>query len=230
MSGWFITSSGTGIGKTLVACALIRCLRRRGIKVRAVKPVITGYSSETAADSDSGRLLAALELALSDDNIAAVSPWRLSAPLSPDMAATREGQVLDVNAIAAFCRDGAEDDSVLLVEGIGGVMVPLNDNATVLDLMVALGYPAILVVGSYLGTLSHSLTAAAALAADEIDIAAVVVSESAESPVPSRETADTLARYLHPAPVMVLPRGGAADDAPETAAALIAALGLEGAP
>ncbi len=226
MSGWFITSSGTDIGKTLVACALIRALRRRGIKVHAVKPVITGYSRETAADSDSGRLLASLDLALTDDNIAMVSPWRLPAPLSPDMAAAREGQVLEISAIAAFCRDAAEQHPVLLVEGIGGVMAPLNNNATVLDLIAALGHPAILVVGSYLGTLSHSLTAAAALAAEDVDIAAVVVSESAESPVPPQEIADALARYLHPAPVIVLPRGGAADDAPEFAAALMEALGL----
>ncbi len=229
MSGWFITSTGTGIGKTLVACALVHALGRRGIAVRAVKPVVTGFSAEQAVDSDTGRILAAMGLPPTDDNIEAVSPWRLAAPLSPDMAAAREGRVLDVNGIAAFCRAAGEDDTVLLVEGIGGVMVPLNDNATVLDLMAALGYGAILVVGSYLGTLSHTLTAAAALAAEDIDIAAVVVSESEQSPVPPAETAAALTRYLYPAPVLVLPRRDGADDAPETAAELISALGLAGA-
>ncbi len=148
MSGWFINTTGTGIGKTLVACALAGALRRCGTTVRAVKPVVTGFSAETAADSDTGRILAVMGLPPTDDNIEAVSPWRLAAPLSPDMAAVREGRVLDVNAIAAFCRAAAEDDTVLLVEGIGGGTEPPNDNATAVGPMAGLGRPALLGVGS----------------------------------------------------------------------------------
>lgn len=228
MSSWFVTSSGTGIGKTLVVCALTRALRRNGVPVRAIKPVITGFTSETADDSDTARILASLELPVTGGNVAAVSPWRLAAPLSPDMAASREGRTLQVDEIAAFCRAAAGDGTVLLVEGIGGVMVPLNDGETVLDLMAAAGFPAILVVGSYLGTLSHTLTAAAALMGRNIELAAVVVSESDQSPVPLAETVAGLARRLAPAPVVAVPRLAAGDDPSKEMTALISDLGLGG--
>ncbi len=232
MNGWFVTSSGTAIGKTLVVCALTRALRRSGVPVRAVKPVITGFTPETADDSDTAAILAGLGLPVTGENIALVSPWRLTAPLSPDMAASREGRTLQVDEIAAFCRadegDGAGDGTVLLVEGIGGVMVPLDDDCTVLDLMAAVGLPAILVVGSYLGTLSHTLTAAAALDGRNIELAAVVVSESEQSPVPLAETAAGLARRLAPTPVVAVPRLAAGDDASKAMTALISELGLGG--
>lgn len=215
MSAFFVTSSGTGIGKTLVSCIIARQLGERGVKVRAVKPVLTGFTTDGAPASDSGRLLAALGEPVDGAGIAAISPWRFQAPLSPDMAAAREGRTLRLAEIAAFCRVQAEGDGVLLVEGIGGVMVPLTPEETVLDLMEQLRFPVILVVGSYLGTLSHTLTAAAALKARKIPVASVVVSCSEESPVPVGETADVLARFLKPAPVLALPRlGGAADRAP----------------
>jgi dethiobiotin synthetase len=208
----FVTSSGTGIGKTVVMCSLIRALRANGVTVRAVKPVATGYSPDTVADSDTGRILAALGLAPDLENINAVSPWRFDAPLSPHMAASREGRALDVAEIVSFCRTNETGEGVLLVEGIGGVMVPLTERETVADLMAALGYPALVVVGSYLGTLSHTLTAAAALAARHIEIAAVIVSESEQSPVTLAETTETLARFLAPVPVLSLPRAGGDGD------------------
>ena len=87
MSGFFVTSSGTGIGKTLVACLIARRLREAGRGVWAIKPVLTGYTSDDALTSDSGRLLAALGEQATGAAIAAISPWRFQAPLSPDMAA-----------------------------------------------------------------------------------------------------------------------------------------------
>ncbi len=230
MTAWFVTSSGTEIGKTLVVSVLARALRRRAVPVHAIKPVITGFTPETAEMSDTARILDALDLAMTGKAVAKISPWRFAAPLSPDMAAGREGRTLELDEIVAFCRGAAAADTVLLVEGIGGVMVPLNDRATVLDLMAALGFPAILVVGSYLGALSHSLTAASALAGRGVDLAAMVVSETDQSPVRLAETADVLGRFLDPAPVIALPRLAGEDGTAEFAAALISALGLTPAP
>ena len=139
-------------------------------------------------------------------NLAAVSPWRFSAPLSPDMAAARERRAIPFDALVAHCRAAARDGEVTLIEGIGGVMVPLDDRHTVLDWIAALGVPTLLVVGSYLGTLSHSLTAAAALRGRGVAVAAVIVNESEDQPVPATETAATLARFVAPIPLRVLPR------------------------
>ena len=219
MSGLFVTSTGTGIGKTLVTTLLIGQLRAQGREVAAVKPVITGFDPADAAASDTGLLLAALGRAVTARNVAAISPWRFAAPLSPDMAAAREGAALSAAAIAAFCRDADRPGQVTLAEGVGGAMVPLGGRETLLDAMAALGWPAVLVTGSYLGTLSHTLTTARALSAAGVPLAGVVISESPESPVPPAETAATLFRYVPSVPVIVLPRLPAAPapkrDAPD---------------
>jgi dethiobiotin synthetase len=206
MSGVFITSSGTGIGKTLVTALLVRQLAARDRAVLALKPVISGFDDADAAFSDTGLLLEAMGRAVTAEAVDAISPWRLAAPLSPDMAAAREGVALSADEIAAFCRAADAPDRVTLAEGVGGVMVPLNETETMLDVMAALGWPAVLVVGSYLGTLSHSFTAANALADAGVPLAGVVVSESPESPVELAETVATIARFIRPAPVIGLPR------------------------
>lgn len=213
MSALFVTSTGTEIGKTFVAVELVRALRKRGRAVHALKPVITGFDPERAAESDTGRLLDALGQPLTHDAIEAVSPWRFAAPLSPDMAAAREGREIDWSALLAYCRRAidrarSERDAVTLIEGIGGVMVPLDAKHTVLDWIAELRIPALLVAGSYLGTLSHTLTAAGMLAARGCTLAGVVVNESEAQPVPPEETAETLRRFLPSAPIVVVPRGG----------------------
>jgi len=206
MTTIFVTSSGTGIGKTLVMLQLITELKAQGKSVQALKPVASGFDAARPDDSDTGALLRALELEPTAANLDAVSPWRFTAPLSPDMAAARERRAIPFDALVAHCRAAARRAEVTLIEGIGGVMVPLDREHTVLDWIAALEAPALLVVGSYLGTLSHSLTAAAALRERGVTIAGVIVSESEEQPVPAAETAATLARFVAPVAVRVLPR------------------------
>jgi dethiobiotin synthetase len=206
MTTLFITSSGTGIGKTFVTRRLIAELKAAGRDVRALKPVASGFDAAHPEDSDTGQLLRALELEPTTANLDAVSPWRFAAPLSPDMAAARERRTVPFAALVAHCRAADRNGGVTLIEGIGGVMVPLDGEHTVLDWIAALEVPALLVVGSYLGTLSHSLTAVEALRARRVAMAGIVVSESEAEPVSTAETAATLARFSAPVPVCVLPR------------------------
>jgi dethiobiotin synthetase len=213
MSTLFVTASGTDVGKTFVMLRLIAELTAAGHRVRALKPVASGFTAETAAASDTGALLRAQGSPLDQAHLDAVSPWRFAAPLSPDMAAARERRAVPFDALVDFCRN-ARDADVTLIEGVGGVMVPLDGRHTVLDWLAALGAPAVLVVGSYLGTLSHGLTAALALESRGVPIAGVVVNESLEQPVPADETAEVLARFLAPLPVRVLARGAPADASP----------------
>ncbi len=210
MTTHFITSSGTGIGKTLVTAALAWQLRERGRSVQAIKPVISGFTAETAVESDSGIILTALGEKVTNDAIERITPWRFAAPLAPDLAASREGRTLELTDVVAFCRkaskDTERDDTMLLIEGVGGVMAPMTRDQTVADWMAALGFPAILVVGSYLGAISHTLTAAEALAARSIPMAAVVVSESEASTVALDDTVESLGRFLPEKRLIVLPR------------------------
>jgi dethiobiotin synthetase len=213
MTTLFVTASGTDVGKTFVTLRLVDELTAAGYRVLALKPVASGFDAGNPDAGDTGALLRAQGLDASAANLDAVSPWRFAAPLSPDMAAAREQRAVPFAALVDFCR-APRDADVTLIEGIGGVMVPLDATHTVLDWIVALDAPALLVVGSYLGTLSHSLTAAAALRTRGVRVAGVIVSESAEQPAPAAETATVLARFLKPTTVQLLPRHAARDATP----------------
>lgn len=210
MGAIFVTGTGTGIGKTYAAANVIRHLRAHGREVAPYKPLVTGFDPADAAESDPAVLLGALGRsgAVRLEEIASIAPFRFRAPLSPDMAAQREGRTLDFDALVAFCRDAiAAAHGTVLIEGVGGVMVPLDDRRTVRDWIAALGLPSLLVAGSYLGALSHTLTALGALAQRELKVRAVIVNESEGSSVPLDETAATIARFARPTEVLTLPRG-----------------------
>jgi dethiobiotin synthetase len=209
MTAYFVTATGTDIGKSFVCAGLIRALRRQGRAVDALKPVISGFDPQAAATSDTGILLDALGRPLSPGAIDRVSPWRFAAPLSPDMAAAREGRTIDFDALVTYCADRtAAHDGVLLIEGVGGVMVPLDGRHTVLDWMAALGLPGLLVCGSYLGSLSHTLTALEVLNRRGIAVRAVIVNETPGSTVDLMDTAQTVRRFAETIEVVALPRGG----------------------
>ncbi len=207
MKRFFITASGTDIGKTFVTRLLIRQLREKAKSVRALKPLMTGYTDETAPESDTAYLLEALGLPMTAQNIADVTPWRFAAALSPNMAAKREGRPIDLKEVLAFCnaaRDGIED--YLLIEGVGGVLVPINDQCTVREWIMLLQIPVLLVTGSYLGSISHTLTALEALQSKGIRVAGIIVSESAASSVTLAETLETLICFAGGVRVISLPR------------------------
>jgi dethiobiotin synthetase len=211
----FVTSTGTDIGKTYVCCQLIRAWQP-AIEIRCIKPIVTGFDPLAPESTDTARLLDAQHLTVNRNRIEATSPWRYRAALSADMAASREGRTLPFDEIVAFCRP-PPDVELNLIEGIGGVMAPIGDDRTVLDWIAALETRVLLVAGSYLGSLSHTLTAVDVLSRSDRRPVAVVISESIEEPVTTEETASSLERYLGDLPIAILPR----DDA--EAAALVAA-------
>jgi dethiobiotin synthetase len=201
----FITATGTDVGKTYVAASLIGHFRRMGRAVEAIKPVVSGFDPAHPADSDPGVLLQALGMPVSAETVARISPWRFRAPLSPDLAARREGRGIDVEAVIEFCRSAVERRrDLLLIEGVGGIMVPLDGERTVLDVMMALRLPLILVTGSYLGTISHTLTALDSLFRRDLDVLATIVNETAGSTVPLADTVAAIGRFAEP--VIALPR------------------------
>ena len=215
----FITASGTGTGKTYVTAAIAAALTAKGRSVKVLKPVISGFTWDELEATDAAVLIRGLGREPTPDAVEACSPWRFEAPLSPDMAARREGRAIDFNTLVRFCDDAQKGPGdVLLIEGVGGALVPLDDTHTVLDWVAELGVPVLVVVGSYLGTLSHTLATVTAIRGRGIKIAGVVVDESEESPVPLEETVDTLARFLGGIPLAQVGRGAG----PE---AVLAALG-----
>lgn len=226
MPAYFITGTGTDIGKTWLSCALLRYWRGWGRAVRAFKPVLSGFDAAHAAASDAGQLLAALGREVDVATLDEIAPWRFVAPLSPDMAAAREGRAIDVAALIAFTRraaihNGEESgvgadtlsrsrpisaDFLTLVEGVGGAMAPLDAQHTVRDWIAASGLPCVLVTGSYLGSLSHALTALAALRAVAAPVAAIAVNETPAATVGLDETLATLRQHAGATPVIAIVR------------------------
>jgi dethiobiotin synthetase len=201
----FITATGPDVGKTLVVAALIRHLRAMGHAVDAIKPIVSGYEPAQAAASDPGTLIAALGLPFSPESIERTSPWRFRAALSPDLAARLEGRNIDVDAVIAYCQTAVDRRrDILLIEGVGGIMEPLDQHRTVLDVMMALRLPLILVTGSYRGALSHTLTALDSLFRRDMSVLATIVSETAGSKVALDDIVAAISRFTEP--VIGLPR------------------------
>lgn len=211
MSAFFVTGAGTDIGKTWVSASLLRFWRRSGLLPAAIKPVASGYDPRALQDTDAAALLDALGRPLDAAQVEAITPFRLRAPLSPDQAAAREGVRLSAKAVADACAPLiAAALGPVLVEGAGGVMTPLNDAETMLDLALALRTPCIFVCGSYLGAISHALTGLSVLRARGISTPVALVNETPGSSVDLTETVNTLAAHAGAVAVLGIARG---DDA-----------------
>ena len=208
MTAIFITATGTNVGKTQVVASLIRHLRQFGRTVEAIKPIVCGYDTARAAANDPGTLIAALGLPFSPESIDRISPWRFRAAVSPDLAARYEGRTIDVDSVVAFCQNAIERRrDALLIEGVGGVMVPLDESRTILDVMMALRLPLILVAGSYRGSLSHTLTALDSLFRRDMSVFATIVNETPDSAEPLDEVVASIGRFTEPVIGLPRPRG-----------------------
>ena len=210
MRALFVSGAHTDVGKTYVACAMLRAARAKGLSVAALKPAVSGIDEADWAQSDPGRLLAAMGRPLTLAELDAIAPLRFTAPLSPPMAARREGVDLRISTLTDFCRAGlaASAADLMLVEGAGEVMSPMAEDGTGLDLMLALGLPSVVVGGSYLGSISHTLTAIETLRSRGLPIAAVVISQSGEPDAPDfAQTVASVAAFAGEVRIVAAARG-----------------------
>lgn len=201
----FITATGTEIGKTFVTCSLAWRLRARGETVRVVKPVVSGFDPADT-ESDVQRILDCIGQRPTFSAVEAVSPWRFADPISPDMAAKRAGHPISFDALIRFCRRAGEGDGTLLIEGIGGAFVPLTARHLVADWIAELDCRTIVVTGTYLGTLSHTIATVQAMRFRGIRVASLIVSESVTSAVSLDETVEAFRHWLGGSRVYGLPR------------------------
>jgi dethiobiotin synthetase len=151
--GYFITGTDTDVGKTLVSCALLHGFAARGRRVVGMKPVAAGCAAG-ALNDDVLQLRAASNIKANDE---LVNPYAFEPAIAPHLAAQQAGVDIDLTRIVAAYRGLAAQADVVIVEGAGGFMVPLNDRQTGADLAQQLGLPVILVVGMRLGCINHAL-------------------------------------------------------------------------
>ena len=165
--GYFITGTDTGVGKTSVSLALIRLLQAQGHVVTAMKPVASGCRREPSGlvNEDALRLQAQASFTVP---YSLVNPYAFEPAVAPHIAATQAGIEIELDVIkAAFAELGQEADRVV-VEGVGGWAVPVNDSQTMADVAVKLDLPVVLVVGIRLGCLNHALLTTQAIVASGV--------------------------------------------------------------
>lgn len=164
--GYFVTGTDTGVGKTTVSCALLRAFAAQGRKVVGMKPVVAG--SENGRWHDVEQLIAASNISAAREH---VNPYAFDPPVSPHIAAKQAGIEIDLTVIQRAYQALSSQADIVIVEGAGGFLVPLNQQQTGDDLARALNLPVILVAGMRLGCLNHALLTAQAIRAAGLTLA-----------------------------------------------------------
>lgn len=156
--GYFVTGTDTGVGKTLVSCALLHAFCIHGKSAVGMKPVAAGMENDEWAD---------VELLAAASNVNAprelINPYALVPPIAPHIAAKQAGIQIDIAVIRNACLGLQKLAEVVIVEGVGGFCVPLNDHQDSAEMAQALGFPVIFIVGMQLGCLNHALLTAQAI-------------------------------------------------------------------
>ena len=158
---FFVTSTGTEIGKTFVSTKIIDYFLQQSLRIEPLKPILSGFDKKNIKESDSGKLLISCKKKVSLSNISKMTPWLYENPIAPSLAAKYENKKLIYSDVQKWCKEKKKNSKsdFLLFEGAGGLMVPIERKKNFLDLFKSLKIPVILVVGSYLGTISHTLSA-----------------------------------------------------------------------
>jgi dethiobiotin synthetase len=201
MRGIFVTGTDTGVGKTEVSCALVAAARAAGLDVGAMKPAQSGVEPGVPTDAD--RLRAA---AGGGDPAGLVCPFSFAPPLAPGVAARLGGATITLEAVLTAARALAARHAALLVEGAGGLLVPLTPRETYADLAVALGLPVLVVARAGLGTVNHTALTVEALRARGLAVAGIVLNRTTPEDDPSvPHNAAEIERLTGLAPLAALP-------------------------
>lgn len=196
--GLFVTGTDTGIGKTLVSCAILAALRRRGARIGVFKPAETGClpgPDGRLCGADASRLRAAAGLGQPLESVATAL---YAVPAAPLVAAEAAGEAIEPPALEKGFAQVADGTDAVLVEGAGGLLVPIAEGFTTADLIRTLGIPVLVVVGSKLGCLNHGLLTLEALQQRELAVAGWVLNHAHAGPDDAHAVATnraTLARF-----------------------------------
>ncbi|MBH0181214.1 MAG: dethiobiotin synthase [Nitrospira sp.] len=173
--GIFITGTDTGVGKTLVAAAVALALKKQGCEVGVMKPIETGVTPSKTGQSDAARLRAVID---GEDQLGAVCPYPFTLPVAPLAAAQAERQTINLKVIKKIYRLLSDRYDYMVIEGVGGVSVPITPDSDVMDLMAQLKLPAVIVGRSGLGGINHALLTIEALRRRKIPIIALILNQT----------------------------------------------------
>lgn len=201
MRGLFVTGTDTGVGKTEVACALLRSARAAGIDAVGMKPAQSGHAPGEPSDAERLR-----EACGAVEPLEALCPYAFAAPLAPAVAARLEGREVSFYRVLEAASALAARHAAVVVEGAGGLLVPLTGQETYADLAVALGLPVLLVARAGLGTVNHTALTVEALRRRHLELAGIVLNRTAPEDDPSVPyNAAEIARLTGCEPMATLP-------------------------
>lgn len=175
--GLFITGTNTGVGKTVVTAAILAWLRHQGFSAGVMKPIETGVNCECSSPANSDALFL-MECGGIEDDLAEVCPIRMKPAASPFQAALIENRTLHPESILSAYRTLAEKYDWMLVEGVGGIRVPITRDYGVVDLIRDLDLPTVVVARYQLGTLNHTLMTLDTLKQNGIPLRGVVFNQT----------------------------------------------------
>jgi dethiobiotin synthetase len=203
----FVTGTDTGVGKTWIACGLVRALRAAGRTVLVRKPAESGCEARRGVlfPADAAALRSAAE---SDEPLECVCPVRLEEPLAPAVAAARAGVVIEPARIVREIVERSAEADVVIVEGAGGLLVPLWQRYSYADLARDLGAAVLLVVGARLGAINQALLTVEVAATRGLAVSGLVINHPAPSEDVATRTLEATLRELAPAPVLAAVRHG----------------------
>ncbi|WP_250471037.1 dethiobiotin synthase [Caballeronia sp. GAFFF1] len=209
----FVAGTDTEIGKTFVSCALLHGLARAGLRAAAMKPIASGAVMRNGMlhNEDADQLDAAATVALPPDTR---TPFMMREPIAPHIAAAREGIALDIGRIVDAHRAASTLADIVVVEGVGGFRVPLDETHDTADLAIALNVPVVLVVGMRLGCISHALLTAEAIAARGLTLAGWVANRVDPNMLYPDENIATLKQRIAAPLLGVIPHLTSRDAAP----------------
>jgi len=178
--GIFITGTDTGVGKTYIAAGIAAALKQQGINIGVMKPAETGCSLKHGklVPRDALRLIKAADVR---DPLALVNPYRYREPIAPHLAAIRAGSIIKPTSIMNAFRTVSQNHDFMIVEGAGGIMVPLSGKYLYLDLARRMNLPVIIVARPGLGTINHTLLTISALKAKSVPILGIVINFAQDS-------------------------------------------------
>mgnify|MGYP001255655808 CR=1 FL=1 len=181
-NSFFITSTGTNIGKTYCAVEIIKALIKKKIEVNPYKPILSGFNLRKIEESDSYKILRTIKKDIDIKDIKSITPWLFNNAMAPSLAAEKENKNLDYNQVFNWCLDKINyknnKNSINIIEGAGGILVPIEKEKTILDLIIDLRIPVILVVGNYLGSVSHTLSVIKNIQLSKINIINIIINQN----------------------------------------------------
>jgi dethiobiotin synthetase len=200
--GIFITGTDTGVGKTYIAERIATGLRGKGINVGVMKPAETGcrHRAGKLIPQDALRLIKA---AGTEDSLDVVNPYRFREPLAPFVSAQRSGKIIEPRTIMQSFKTLCRKHEFMVVEGAGGIMVPLTSRYSYLDLAHAMKFPVVVVSRPGLGTINHTLLTISALAARDIAIAGIIINYATDRKAGLAEkTSSSVIRKISKLPIL----------------------------